>query len=848
MSRNPASDETLVYGEEPRQPSRRRILKRILLSLGVLVVAGFAWLWFAPCGFGGCAPVSELERFQTEGSALLDVNGEPFATLATVNRRVVPLDSLPPILPEAFLAVEDRRFYDHGGVDWKRFGGALVSNVRAGGVAEGGSTITMQLARNLFPDHLPYRERSIRRKLMEIRVARQIERAFPKDKILELYLNHIYLGEGAYGVEAAAQEYFGKPASQLTLAEAAVLGGLPKAPSQINPRESRERAQARRDLVLREMVKGGYVPAAEAEAAMESPIRLAKSTRTGKAERGAYFTARVRHELEQVVGDRAYTAGLRVYTTYDPRAQAAAEQELERQLAAIEAGQFGSYRHPTYAASRGDTDDGVTKYLQGAVILMDATTGEVRALVGGRDYDDSEFDRAMQAVRQPGSAFKPFVFLTALEKGLPPTYRIEDAPVRMVLTGGRVWEPKNYTGRYDGPLTIREALTRSKNTVTVRLAEQVGMPDVVANARALGISTEVSALPSTALGASEVRPVDLASAYAAFANLGTRVQPHFVRRVESRDGDVLWEAETRGAEVIDPGTAFVLTNMLQDVVDRGTGSPARSGGYRGPAAGKTGTTNGATDIWFAGYTPELVGIVWIGLDRPRTIVRGASGGTIAAPVWGRIMARIYSGRPVPRAWSPPGGVVSAQVDRVTGLAADGRCPSQGATYTEYFVHSLPAREACYPVAPYPAYVGLDTAWVDEEWDLGTEGWIEEFEEDDTVLSEGEVAPGIVWPELEEIRREGGGRVAAGAPSSPAPRPTPAPPAGTPARPEREPPPPPAEAGAPRPSPVETPPTQEPSAQEPREAPKVLGTPVEVRPEPRAPVAPGSEPPDSTRGS
>jgi len=846
MSPSPASDETLVYGEEPRQPSRRRILKRILLFLGVLVVAGFAWLWFAPCGFGGCAPVTELERFQTEGSALLDVNGEPFATLATVNRRVVPLDSLPPFLPEAFLAVEDRRFYDHGGVDWKRFGGALVSNVRAGGVAEGGSTITMQLARNLFPDHLPYRERSIRRKLMEIRVARQIERAFPKDKILELYLNHIYLGEGAYGVEAAAQEYFGKSASQLTLPEAAVLGGLPKAPSQINPRANRERAQARRDLVLREMVKAGYVPAPEAESARETPIRLAKSTRTGKAERGAYFTAQVRRELEEVVGDRAYTAGLRVYTTYDPSAQAAAEQELERQLESIEAGRFGSYRHPTFAASRGDTDDGVTKYLQGAVILMDATTGEVRALVGGRDYDDSEFDRAMQAIRQPGSAFKPFVYLTALEKGIPPTHRIEDAPVRMVLTGGRVWEPRNYTGRYDGPLTIREALTRSKNTVTVRLAEEVGMQDVVANARALGISTEVSTLPSTALGASEVRPVDLASAYAAFANLGTRVRPHFVRRVESRHGDVLWEAETRGAEVIDPGTAFVLTSMLQDVVDRGTGSPARSGGYRGPAAGKTGTTNGATDIWFAGYTPDLVGIVWIGLDRPRTIVRGASGGTIAAPVWGRIMARIYSDRPAPRAWSPPSGVVTAQVDRVTGLAADGRCQEQGATYTEYFVHSLPARQACYPLSPYPAYAGLDTGWVDEEWDLGTEGWIEEFEEGDTVSSEGEVAPGIVWPELEEMRREAEGRVAAGTPPVPVPRPLPAPPARTPATPERETPPP-AEPGAPRPTPVEAPQAEEPSAQESREVPKVLGTPVEARPEPRAPVAPGTEPPDSTRG-
>ncbi|HEV2147207.1 MAG TPA: PBP1A family penicillin-binding protein, partial [Longimicrobiaceae bacterium] len=736
------------------------MIGRILLALGVLAVVGFAWLWFAPCGFGGCAPVSELERFQAEGSELLDVNGEPFATLATVNRRIVPLDSLPEHVPRAFLAVEDRRFFEHSGVDWKRLGGALVSNVKAGGVAEGGSTISMQLARNLFPDHLPYRERSIRRKLMEVRVARQIERAFPKDKILELYLNHIYLGEGAYGVEAAALEYFGKSASELTVAEAAVLGGLPKAPSQINPREDREAARARRDLVLGEMAKAGYISAEEAEEARAGDIRLARSRRGGAAERGAYFTARVRRELERHVGPRFYTAGLRVHTTYDPRAQAAAEEELAKQLDAVEAGQFGSYRHPTYPEAKGDTEDGVTPYLQGAVILMDATTGEVRALVGGRDYDDSKFDRAMQAVRQPGSLFKPFVYLTALEEGIPPTHRVEDAPVRMVLTGGRVWEPKNYTGRYDGPMTLREALTRSKNAVTVRLAEEVGMSDVIRNAQTLGITSDISPLPSTALGASEVRPVELAQAYAAFASLGARVEPHFIRRVETRDGELVWETPTQAEEVLDPAAAFVLTTMLEDVVNRGTGTPARAAGYRGPAAGKTGTTNGSTDVWFAGYTPELVGIVWMGLDKPKTIVRGASGGSIAAPVWGRIMARVYSGRPAPRPWPRPRGVVVEEVDRATGLAVDADCPGQGATYTEYFINSLPPRQPCYS-STY-TYAGFDTAWVDEEWNAKMEPWTA----DGDTLAAGEVAPGIVWPELEEMRAERRGGRADSAPRPP----------------------------------------------------------------------------------
>ncbi|HEX7241393.1 MAG TPA: PBP1A family penicillin-binding protein, partial [Longimicrobiaceae bacterium] len=668
----PESDRTLAFGEEPRRPGGRgRTVRRVLLALGGLLLVAFAWLWFAPCGFGGCAPVSDLERFQAEGSELLDINGKPFGTLASVNRRVVPLDSLPEYVPRAFLAVEDRRFFEHGGVDWKRFGGAMISNVKAGGVAEGGSTITMQLARNLFPEALPYRERSIRRKLMEVRVARQIERAFPKEKILELYLNHIYLGEGAYGIDAAAREYFGKPASKLTLTETAVLGGLPKAPSQINPREDRQAARERRDLVLREMAKAGYVPQAQADDAISRPIRLARNAGTGRSERGAYFKARIRRELSERVGERQYASGLRVFTTYDPRAQAAAEEELTRQLDAVEAGAFGAYRHPGYPENKGETEDGNTTYLQGVVIVMDARTGEVRALVGGRDYDDSKFDRAVQAVRQPGSAFKPFVYLTALEQGRAPTDRLEDAPLRLTLAGGQVWEPKNYTGRYDGPLTLREALTRSKNTVTVRLAQEVGMGSVIRNAQQLGISSQISPLPSTALGASEVRPMELAGSYAAFANGGSLVEPHFIRRVETRDGDVLWEAEEGGREeVVDPAAAFVLTSMLQDVVNRGTGTPARAAGYRGPAAGKTGTTNGATDIWFVGYTPELVGLVWMGLDKPQTIVSAASGGTIAAPVWGRIMRRIYAGRPTPANWSPPGGVATAQVDRVTGLAVD----------------------------------------------------------------------------------------------------------------------------------------------------------------------------------
>jgi 1A family penicillin-binding protein len=811
---------------------RHTVRRRLAIVLGVLLVLGlsaFGWLWFGPCGLGGCAPVSELEQFQAEGSQLFDRTGAPMGTLATVNRRVVPLDSLPEYLPQAVLAVEDRRFYDHGGVDWKRFMGALMRNVRAGGVEEGGSTITMQLARNLFPDQLDYRDRSIRRKVLEVRVARQIERAFDKRKILELYLNHIYLGQGAYGVEAAAQAYFGKPARELSLGEAALIGGLPQSPSRLNPRDNRQGARTRRDLVLREMAKAGFITQAQAQEAIGEPVRLAR--RKPREGRGSYFQERVRRELEERVGPELYTAGLRVYTTMDPVAQRAAEEEVARQADRIESGAFGAYRHPTYPEAKGETEEGQTTYLQGAAVVMDARSGAVRALVGGRDYDDSNFDRVWQGMRQPGSAFKPFVYLTALERSIPPTRRMEDSPVEIRLARNQTWSPRNYTGRYDGPITVREALTRSKNTVTVKLSQELGMSSVIETARQMGITTPIPNVPSTALGSAEVRPIDLVRAYAAFANGGMLPEPHVIERIEDRNGVVVYQAEPQRDRVVDPASAYVLTTMLRDVVDRGTGTPVRAAGFRGPAAGKTGTTNGATDIWFVGYTPELVGAVWFGLDRPQTIVREASGGTIAAPVWGRMMSRISRGG---GEFSMPRGVVTETVDRVTGYVVDPACPPQGETYTEYFVHVRPPRPYCQTGVPYPA-MAFDTLFADEE--MGAYSLDYESYDPDTVGVGDLKDKGIDWPELEERRRTGDvparplpGSVSTqppvgGQPSRPLPPTTttqPPPGATTPpTRPRRDP-------VAPPPPPVNEP--EEPEEEDP---PPLLGEPVQPPPPPPA---------------
>lgn len=711
-----------------------------MISIFAIGLAGFLWIWAAPCALGGCAPLDDLAQYQAEGSELLDRNGVPFAHLATVDRRIVSLDSLPPYVPQAFVAIEDRRFYRHGGLDLWRTGGALFNNVKSRQLQEGGSTITQQLARNLFPDWLPYTERNLRRKILEARVARQIERMFSKDKILELYMNHIYLGSGAYGIEAASRMYFGKPASELTVAEAATLAGLPKAPSVINPKGSLERATERRNTVLDRMLAEGYIDETTAADAKASEIKIAEGGGDTRDPGGSYFVEQVRRELEERVGQRFYTAGLRIHTTFDPVIQATAEEELERQLTAIESGSFGAYRYSTYAEA--SSAEGQVPYLQGAVVVLDAESGEVRALVGGRDFADSKFNRATQASRQAGSAFKPFVYAAALQRYRSPLHVVEDMPLRVTMPDGEIWEPRNYTGTYDGPITMRDALVRSKNVATVRLALDVGIPSAVSVARDLGVTSEIPNVPAVALGAADLNPMELTAAYAAFGNGGDRVEPHLIREIVDRDGHVVWRAPPRGQRALDPAVAFVLTTMLRDAVDTGTGTEVRAAGFTGPAAGKTGTTNESSDAWFVGYTPDLVATVWIGLDQPTTIVSDASGGTLAAPVWGRMMRRIYATRPMPTGWSAPGGVVTAEVDRITGYVVNDQCPVRGPSYTEYFVRAAPAATRCPPYN-VPYVVG-DSAWIDDEW--------RRLSLDSTLVGYDSLRAATDWPELEALRR------------------------------------------------------------------------------------------------
>ena len=691
---------------------------------GMLVALALIPVWGWPnCGLTGCPDVASLRSYQPGGATvLLDRNGDEIADLSPVRHDVVELASLPEHVAAAFIAVEDRRFREHDGVDWRRVGGALLANVRAGGIAEGSSTITMQLSRNLFADRLPASERTLRRKLLEARVAKEIESAYSKDEILELYLNHIFFGGSAYGIESGAQRYFGRSAEDLTLAQAALLAALPKAPSHYDPFENPERARERRNLVLSLMAEQGLIEEDEAERARESRlgIRRGGPRRTSpEAPSAAYFVDRVRRILEAELGDELYRQPLVVHTTLDLRFQRRAEEELSRQLRIIERGGAGRFSGSRYrTASTGDSLG--TDYLQGAVVVMDADEGDVLALVGGRDYEDSQFDRATRAQRQAGSTIKPFVFAAALEQGWSPTDTVIDEPLELELDG-QAWSPGNFDGVFVGPVSLREALVGSRNVPTVRLAREVGPARVALLAHDAGIDEEFRRHPMIALGITAVSPLELTTAFTALANNGERVEPRFVLRVENEDGDVIREPEPDRERVMNAGVAYLITDMLRDAVDVGTANSVRDVGFRGPAAGKTGTTNDAADAWYVGYTPQLVGTVWIGFDQRRPIAARASGGRAAAPVWGRLMRRAPQDEDGPETWERPDDVIERALDPETGRPLEPGCEPKGRRLrTELFLESTDIDEIC-PEGARPNVLERVWSWIrglftDEEAD------------------------------------------------------------------------------------------------------------------------------------
>jgi 1A family penicillin-binding protein len=655
-------DRFHILRQRLREPSaeplrvwaRRDWWKLSLLAGAVLGLIGLN-AWLLSCGFQGCPSRSEVRAYRpSEGGSIIDQNGRLIGHLAIVRRVNVPLALIPKHVRQAFVATEDRRFFDHNGIDWRAVGRSVVRNVSSMGVREGFSTITMQVARNSFLLRR-YNGRSLRRKLLELRLARLLEQELTKEQLLEHYMNVIYLGSGVYGVEAASRDLFGKSISNVSLAEAATLAALPKAPSAYTPRDFPDRARKRRNLVLSLMAEQGYIDANTAARASAAPLRIA-STEWRPSQYDQYGAVdAVRAMVDSVMPDALADGDIVIHTTIDARTQIAADRTIASHAAAIQNEGWGNRER-----------------LQGALVAIDPQSGDIRALVGGRRSPRGGFVRALHAKRQPGSAFKPFVYAAALAAGISPASIVDDEPVE-VMIGNEPWIPANYDDNYQGTTTVRRALMFSANAATVRISRVVGEQRVIDAARRNGITSELHPVPSIALGSFEVTPLEIVTAYAPFANGGMRVRPRLVTRIEAPDGKVLWSQEVARAPAMDPRDAYEMTSMLRGVVDYGTGKVIRDYGVTGPVAGKTGTTNNGADVWFIGYTPTLVAGVWFGYDTPRQIADHAAGGRFAAPAWADFYNSGWKERPGAR-WDPPNGMVSSIIDPESGQLATEWCP------------------------------------------------------------------------------------------------------------------------------------------------------------------------------
>ena len=747
---------------QPAFPPKRSILRRVILiafwsvvlalAVGLGVAAGIfaAFLKDLPSLDG-------LEEYQPSiATTLYSDQDEPFHSFYEQRRILVPLDKVPVPLKQAVLAVEDARFFEHHGLSARAIARALVMNVLARRKAQGGSTITQQLARGLFLTP----EKNLSRKIKEALLSVEIEKRYSKERILELYFNLVYFGHGAYGVEAAAQTYFKKSVGELTLAEAALLAGLPNAPNRFSPIVDPERARRRRDHVLSRMVDEKFIARAEADAASRTPFNEALFTRSSVI--APYFVEHVRQILEETYGAYAlYNTGLKVYTTLNLRMHRAAEEALVGGLRDLDKahgyrpvkaeglrGRIGPYTpRPgeilpgtvvslkpksievrvgryhgeiqleslkwTKVANPSETFREGTPILvqvlrvndqhktlelgleqqpelEGAFVALDPRDGAVKAMIGGYDFERSKFNRATQAKRQPGSAFKPFIYAAAFDRGLTPSTVIDDSPISFhTRVGGELveWAPRNFDRKFRGPTTLRRALENSINVVTVKLLQEVGVDRVVRLAHQVGIESDLRREMALALGVSEVTPLELVSAYGVFANGGVRAEPFAIRRVTDQQGRTLEQHVTETQEVMRPETAYVLVNVMKGVIQRGTGARARV--LDRPLAGKTGTTDDATDLWFVGFSPSLVAGVWIGYDVKRSLGSAETGGRLALPIWVQFMQKALPDSkdedfPVPE------NVVAVLVDHQTGLRA---YPGDPDTIMEYFIKGAEPKAA-----------------------------------------------------------------------------------------------------------------------------------------------------------
>jgi penicillin-binding protein 1B len=579
-------------------------------------------------------------------------------------RRVISLSQVPSLLIKAILAIEDERFYRHFGIDPVSVLRATLVNLRSGGVVQGGSTLTQQLMKNFFLDD----ERTLRRKVKEALMALIVERKYSKDEILENYINEIYLGQrgsqGIFGIWEAAQFYFAKEPSELSVGEVALLAGLIRAPNRYSPYRSIEAATARRNVVLAKMLDDGIINQKQYEAALKE--RLPNRALIKVTNDAPFYVDFLRRELAERYSNDVLTAeGLRIFTSLDLNLQRIAEKSLVEGLNRLE---------ESYSALRRRGED---DHLEGAIIVIRPQTGEIKAMVGGRSYQKSQFNRVFQAKRQPGSIFKPFVYLAALMHGsegsgkkFSPATLVEDSPFVWSYEG-QEWQPGNYNDQFLGTVTFRRALEKSLNAATARVARDVGIRRVRDMAHRLGIQSSLPAVPSLALGAAEVTPLEVAVSFGTLANNGVRTQPLAIKQVMDPSARVLEKQDVRVEKVLSPQLAYMMNHLMKGVLDRGTGDLARRWGFTRPAAGKTGTTNDFKDAWFVGYTPDILAVVWVGFDNQSKL--GLSGAQAALPIWTDFMKRATEGTPVTD-FTPPSGIKIVDIDPLSGHPATPNCP------------------------------------------------------------------------------------------------------------------------------------------------------------------------------
>jgi len=799
-------DNTLFDEQRDEEERKRRARRSYLMLIPCLILAFFliglgAYLYFSFT----LPPIKSLEDYKPPIiTKVLSEEGEVVGEFCKERRIVVPMQQIPEVLSQAFVAAEDAKFFQHKGISYLSILRAIGRNILAGQITQGGSTITQQTVRSMVLS----RERTVSRKVREFILAHRIEKYLTKEEILYIYLNQIYLGHGNYGVEAAARDYFDKGVEEITLAEAALLAGLPQSPENYSPLKNFERSKVRQAYVLGRMVEEGYITKQAADMAYRAPIKI-QSRENTTLNIAPYFTEYVRIYLQEKYGEEAlYNQGLQIYTTLNVVNQKAAQEAMQTGLTELDRRQ--GYRGPEQVLKNeeidtfcqdvaqkltqkplvvGETYVGVVTEItkdnkrvmvrigertgsipfetmrwaripdpevdytsaqlknpqqalkvgyvirakvramppkglltldldqapkvQGALISMEIPTGFVRAMVGGNNFLESQFNRALQARRQPGSAFKPIIYAAALDKGFTPASVIIDSPVIYEdALKDENWKPKNYEDRFYGPTTLRTALTNSRNVVTIKLMRDIGVPYAITYAQRLGIGSPLTEDLSLSLGSSEVIPLELVRAYAVFASRGHLLHPIFIRKVVDRAGTILeennpWqlEAELRKKEgtiveedlkagiegvcpqVISEQSAYIMTSLLKSVVQEGTGWRAKELGR--PCAGKTGTTNEYTDAWFVGYTPDLITGVWVGFDEKKPLGRFETGSRAASPIWVGCMQKAVAGRQV-RNFPVPEGIVFAKIDRDTGLLASPgtknvifECFKEGTQPTQY---------------------------------------------------------------------------------------------------------------------------------------------------------------------